>query len=567
MSLGRVTPNPPPSSSRSSHLRVEPLGAAVLSPPRLDPRAIGLPSKFSRLYQQQEDCILQALSSPKRFIGIFAPTASGKTAIYVSIALLRHDRAQINVHTKALQTQITNDFPSIFSITGHRNYCPLTVSEADADVTGCPLRQACRYRPEVEYAAKSQIIVTNYSHDFTIAKSFAPDRLGDRSLLILDEAHGIHDELTGQMTIDISTARIHRLINMSVPKSLSTVDWYDWSREAIAKCESRAITLHDEYESGSTRGTELRRLGRLSSDLKRFVSSSAPAGTPGSALGVNPHFAAVPYVVKHKDDSTGFLITPVLAKSFAEEFLFRGISKIILTSASIDRKDMFDLGIKPDDLEYIEVPSVIHPSRRKIYFTPTSPPTSLKHPVSSGALRLHSMLASEIVSGRLDRRGLIQTPSYHVNGRFLEDFKFRDIVITHGAGGGRKAVETFKSSLIPSVLVSPAVREGYDFPYEMCSYGIILKLPWPNTHDNPELAMRCKLDKDYRERFVTQQMEQMIGRIVRTPGDRGEIFIIDEQWGWFVKSAPLHQYVRDALVDCSERGRVLPLPPKLDYQI
>lgn len=530
--------------------------------PIIDPRAIGLPEKFTRLYPQQEDCILAALASPKRFVGIFAPTASGKTAIYHSIHLLSGGRAQINVHTKYLQEQITNDFPGTYSIMGHRNYCPITISDADAEDGVCPLGKRCLYRPEVERAADSDIIVTNYAHDITIKRSFNPDRLsGDgsgsaRSLLILDEAHGIHNEICQRMAVVLTYARIQRLIGLRFPHSTHLSDWLEWSRSAVAKCEESISEL--EYEQshggyGNSLSSEIRKLTRLSINLRTVLDNHE----------------TIPYVVKPKDDGTGTQLIPVLAKPFAEDVLFRGTPKIILTSASIDKLDMFDLGIDANDLEYIEMPSVIPVDRRRVYFTPTSPPTSLKYPTPPGVIRLHARLVDEIVSARLDRRGLIHTQSYDLNNSILGEMSTRDIVITHTAKESRTAVERFRITPPPTVLASPAVGEGYDFPYDLCAYGIILKLPWPNTHGNPELAERCRIDKSYRNRFVVQRMEQMIGRIVRTPTDIGEVFILDEQWGWFTNpaNAHLHRYVREALVDCSVgRNRAIPSPPKLDYK-
>lgn len=545
--------------NRSHRSQVTLHGAVSVLPDRpvvIDPRSIGLPPKFTRLYPQQEDTILTALASPRRFIGIFAPTASGKTAIYHAIHLLYGGRAQINVHTKYLQEQITNDFPDTFSIMGHRNYCPITVSASDPDAEDgmCPLGKRCLYKPEVERAADSDIIVTNYAHDLTIKRSFDPDRLGYRSLLILDEAHGIHNEICQHMACVLTYQRVQRLLGLRFPSSARLADWIEWAREAISVCAEHISELEDEQDRGFDDGTitkEINKLTRLSRNLQTVLDTHE----------------SVPYVVKPKDDGTGTQLIPVLAKPFAESALFRGVPKVILTSASIDKLDLFDLGISADDLEYIEMPSVIPVARRRIYFTPTNPPTSLKWPTPPGVVRLHAKLVDEIISARLDRRGLIHTQSYDLNTAILEEMSSRDLVITHTSRQARTAVERFRVTPPPTVLASPAVSEGYDFPYELCSYGIILKLPWPNVHGNPELQERCRIDKTYRSRYVVQKMEQAIGRTVRTPTDIGEIFITDEQWGWFTNplNANLHQYVREALVDCSGRGRVLPTPPRLDY--
>jgi Rad3-related DNA helicase len=94
-------------------------------------------------------------------------------------------------------------------------------------------------------------------------------------------------------------------------------------------------------------------------------------------------------------------------------------------------------------------------------------------------------------------------------------------------------VTKFRKSTAPSVLVSPSVSTGFDFPYSQCDYQIICKVPFPDLRGEANQKRKNKIKK-WGEYLTFQSLVQSIGRGMRAADDFCENFIIDDHIGWFV---------------------------------
>lgn len=111
---------------------------------------------------------------------------------------------------------------------------------------------------------------------------------------------------------------------------------------------------------------------------------------------------------------------------------------------------------------------------------------------------------------------------------------YKDFMITNGSGDTTAdTVEFFKGSNPPAILVSPSVVTGYDFPGEEAEWQVIGKIPFA---DSRSLIMKARQRRnaDYGCYLALKQMVQASGRIVRTPEDVGETFVIDDHFKWVV---------------------------------
>ena len=139
----------------------------------------------------------------------------------------------------------------------------------------------------------------------------------------------------------------------------------------------------------------------------------------------------------------------------------------------------------------------------------------------------------QIIEKRLDRKGLIHTVSYDRAQYIYQHSRFAKHMLMHDRGRSQDAVEAFRALPAPTILLSPAVSTGVDFPYQDCLYQIIGKIPFPDTRASL-LAARCKADPGYHSHLAADELVQMTGRPMRAADDYCETFIIDDQASWFV---------------------------------
>jgi Rad3-related DNA helicase len=94
-------------------------------------------------------------------------------------------------------------------------------------------------------------------------------------------------------------------------------------------------------------------------------------------------------------------------------------------------------------------------------------------------------------------------------------------------------VANFRQSPAGTILVSPSVKTGFDFPGDACRYQILIKVPFPDTR-NIILKKREEIDKNYSPHVVCQTIEQATGRSTRSPEDWSEVFLVDGQFYWYI---------------------------------
>ena len=105
----------------------------------------------------------------------------------------------------------------------------------------------------------------------------------------------------------------------------------------------------------------------------------------------------------------GYRLQAVWPYTYAEKLLFLGIPKIILISATINMKTLSLLGIKRSECDFYEYGASFDPGRSPVYFLPT---VSLNHKTGPDEFSLVVGRVDEIISDRLDRKGIIHTTSY-----------------------------------------------------------------------------------------------------------------------------------------------------------
>lgn len=499
------------------------------------------------------------LDAQTRFVGITAPTGSGKSLIYMAAQQLFSGRTVILTSTKGLQDQLGTDFGSVGlqDLRGQRNY-PCHALEPGGDFShlwpshsqpaaptcedgpchvgaACPLKEAgCEYYDRIRLAA-GRLLVTNYA--LWLAQARYGQGLGKVDLLICDEAHQLPDELAGSLTIKIDKWLLAAVGIETSPQGTSVQEWRDWGRYHGQRLRKRLESLPKPSS-----GQEVKYRRRMKSAEK--LLGQLEEMEPGN------------WVPDHTDQSW---VWEVLNPSaYAEQLLYQGAGRVVLLSATLTPKTLHLAGIQ--DATVWECPSRFPVSRRPVWYIPTVRVDARLKPLEAG---VWIKRIDQIISPRQSVKGLVHTVSYKRRDQILAGSSYMGHMVTHSQvpGDVARVVKRFKLLDKAGVLVSPSLTTGWDFPHEQCRYQIICKLPFPDTR-SAIMQARCEIDPELLLYLTAQALVQTVGRGMRDAGDWCETFIIDDHWQWF------HQKARHLMpawfLAAIKRSPVLPPPYKGD---
>jgi Rad3-related DNA helicase len=465
----------------------------------------------------------------KRHSCLVAPTGFGKSLVYVVYHTLASREARkdgttqtqtvILTSTKSLQTQITRDFARLSprDVRGQQNY-PCTVSPhytvdlGDCHVgVPCDFRQGtpgCPYYDAVRAAKYAPLVTTNYA--YWLVKSLQRDEWVLPTRLILDEAHAAPEELASALRVMLYHSDWHRGgVLADYGRPLPGETWYEWARRVRPEIERRSERMR------LMRGGMSRHLAR---SLRRLSQSLGllETGSPTTWVMEKQHSALV--------------FEPIDTRQYLR-VLTGSAERVVFVSATVRRKTMGLLGVPEEELAYREYESSFPAARRPVIHVPT---VRLSHRSTPDELRLWLARIDQIITRRLDRKGLVHCVSYARRDYLLRNSSHRGIMLTHDSGQQAEAVSQFLAAQAPAVLVSPSATTGLDLPYRSCEYSIIAKLPWPDSR-SPVMAARTALDADYPAYLTAQEIVQAAGRGMRAADDRHEVLVVDDHWQWFAR--------------------------------
>lgn len=521
----------------------------------MTPADLGLPPKFTSWRPGQDDAIINAAVSleSRRFYVSSQPTGAGKSVFYTALSkLMGAQRTLILTATKALQQQLVVEFASmgLVEIKGQNNYQCLAVARPDGvpgvgELHGmapeksscddgpchagveCSLRQkGCYYFDKVALARKAPIVVTNYSY-WMFSNKFGEQPIGEFDLLVLDEAHTAADKLAEFVSIYIGREELSNLLDKKLPPPNAGLEY--WSEWAGTRHKEATIALEELKKSKSGTSRHVRDLRNLISKLKDLADAAAwKRGNPSDPNVWMPG-AATDWVDEESDSGATF--SPVWAHGYAEKFLFAGIKRVALTSATIVPKTVSYLGLGPDDFTFSEVKSSFPVARRPVYITGN---VSVRREMSRGEEMMWMNKIDLILELRKDRKIIIHTVSYE-RARFIYDHsKHRSNMVVHGTKDVAGQIDRFRRMAAPAILVSPAVREGYDFPFDQCECQIVAKIPFVDMRP-AVIQARRKQDKRYLDYLAIMALIQSCGRGMRAADDMCETFIVDANAGWLLQ--------------------------------
>jgi ATP-dependent DNA helicase DinG len=503
-----------------------------------EPYVIGLPAKFKSWRLMQQAAVVAGQESAYRWVVQCAPTGFGKSLMYMGNAKLTEGatggRTIILTSTKGLQQQLDRDFGGgdgcgAVQIRGQNSY-PCRISTTGQSVADgpCHLGHSCRYRETgceyfdaVAIARKSAIVVTNYS--YWLYQNTYGEGLGPFDLMVCDEAHDAPEILADFLSVELDDDDFHKLKSRSMGAGAGLDEWRQWATYHVEAVESEVKALKLEGQMGGNPSpTRYKAFKKLLGKLQMLT-------TVNESWRVHDAIKVHGQGMKSRREAV-VQFNVLWPKAYAHR-LFMSVPKVIMVSATVRPKTMALFGLtEGKDYEFLEYPSTFPVSRRPVIHVPT---IRLSYRSDEGDMALWMSRIDQIIRDRRDRKGIVHTVSYKRRNFILANSEFRSMMVTHDSRDTRDVVEQWKLDDRPSVLVSPSMATGWDFPYDQCRYQIIGKLPFPDTKEGISKD-RAADDKDWPMYVTMQQLVQATGRSTRAEDDWSEVFIIDNNVGWYL---------------------------------
>ena len=528
----------------------------------LKPTDLGLPPKFTEFRSDQFDTAATIAASDKRFVVLASPTGSGKSIISMTVARLLGGRTLYLTATKGLQQQLTADFAPIGlkDVRGANNYRCVALDKGgelygyDKAGTTCdeapcragvactmkpsndnPFAKGCNYYDAVKAAEKADFVVTNYAFLMAANRYMEPGVIGKFDNLILDEAHDAPDLLSDFVAVTLKESDCDELLDSGLPPIGDGPDaWVEWASMHRPKVEAEIDSL--VRAEGKWSPAKIKRARRLH-DMAGRLSILSAAYAWHRAEGADPHVTIVgvtpDWVAERAEDGGSVTFSPVWAYRYAEEFLWSGIKRILLVSATILPRTAHYLGIADADFDYVEQRSTFSIERRPIVSVACERSSfRMTHDQWSNVVEA----VDQILDLWPNEKGIIHTVSYDRMKRLVDASSYRDRLVHHFSRNAREKIEHFQRAIGPYVLASPAAATGYDFPYDQCRFQIIIKVPFVDSRP-AVIKARSKSDKKYLDYLAAQALVQMCGRGMRAADDSCVTYILDDNIRWFMQSA------------------------------
>lgn len=531
-----------------------------------DPASCGLP--YGGWRDTQARAIQTALAAPTRFIGIQAPTGTGKTGIGIALASFAPSAA-ILTSTKVLQDAYAALAPDLVTdFRGQSNYPCLEAGPgglfaanfwagAGSSPVGCdqgPCRVGehctrkreggCLYYDAKRAALRASLLSTSYAcwlstkryaaglpfHAAAGHELLDPESTGGtpRAWLVCDEAHHAAQELASHLEIVLTPQDL----GGPIPACRTAAAWRSW---AVHQRDLRRTWL----EHGKLRD---RLRAKRIIDLLDVVAALPDRGWVW-------------------DTAHGTVrLGPVDVRS-ASPLLWQDADRVVLMSATLTPAECARLGIAESDLTWLSLPSPFPVRRRPVYVLEDAARLDYRSEQRPEVVTWWLDQIDDILEARADRKGVLHSISYARRDLLLARSRCRSRFITHDGPKDLPAALAHFRSLPQSsgaVFVSPSVTTGVDFPYTDCEYQILVKLPFPNLQHALDKA-RLAADPGLRELLCMRTLVQMTGRGMRAADDACETFLVDGHAKWFLRS---HRALAPVwFLDAVRRVARSPTPP------
>ncbi len=477
-------------------------------------------STFRKYQKEAIVKIVEAFNEGKRCVFLNAPTGIGKSDINMSVANASSGAAYV-VGVKALQDQLKRDFPDIADIRGRSNYV-CAQSGKTCDEGTCTndrkfkCNKVCPYKNAKDDAMESFIYSTNIWYYFLEGGRM----FENRDLLILDEAHGLSEQLVSFGKVILSPRTVFGL--WDTIKNMELKDIVPLVEERVRSLEGR-VWITDE---------ERRRMNKMRNVLTRLENLKDE------------------YIEDKKSHAR--IIIPLYSRKQAGA-IFNRADKFLFSSATMNKNLMLsELAIRDyfgDDYVFISVPSVFDPLKRPCFCMPITD-FKKKNQTDENIEKIR-VAVKVILDKHSDERGIVFVQGY----RYMDMLKnISQRLVFHDSESRGRVLDSWLSDDGGNrVLVGVMMEEGLDLKDDLARFSIIFKAPFPDASDKRVAARLYRKQWRWYYLLTNQKLCQAYGRIVRSENDTGSVYILDTKAIELLKRKGTPKWIEEALIEVDQK--------------
>lgn len=497
----------------------------------MQPAELDLPFEEWRDYQKETIEEINSAFKQKDAVILQAPTGSGKTAISSALAKMNDWKTYHLTSTKQLQDQILEDFKFTETIKGRSNYecnafpgmsCDNCIYSALEQ--RCPIKSECEYIMQRQRALQELVTVHNYKY-FLYAYNYT-DFWPEADLMVFDEAHNTEQELMNFIGHKFTYDDFHGEFNEKFPgkdEPEIAIERLENGREVLQK---EIAELKGRFQKTLDGGSQLSKGVMQTLNMKKRLLSKVDMVLKN----YNKKYWVMNYYrpdtrQKDSDWSDAFVeFKPLFVGRYMKNMI--NSKKVLFMSATIGDKKTFcnSLGLRADQVRYIEVPSTFKKEKRPFIYKPIGN-MSKKHYEDSFPKFLAWL--DDFIDERIDDKGIIHTVNYKIASDIYDSSDWNVHMIEHIDSDREMALQQFKEADAPSILLSPSMDTGVDFSYDQARWQVIAKFPFPYLGDK-QVRKRMEIDGKWYTQQAVNRLVQTYGRGMRHPDDYCETWMIDE---------------------------------------
>ena len=449
----------------------------------------------------------------------------------------------------------------------------------------CPARSRCRYQRYLRESNGPAVSIQVCNHNYLLADAFHRQNawrplLRDYQAAVIDEAHRLPEATEQMLTHHLSARELHQLAHRLEQQRLTRgAQRLRAATEALAAacqpqepCRARA-ERQVSYQPTQERQAALTDLQSCIGELLRRYQERLPmslrhqlqATSETAALFTQPPEDWIAYIkyetVSDKQTETEFTLcaVPLDQPGYLHTLLWQREKPAILTSGTLAAGHNFThiqrrLGLHGGSaVQTVQVASPFDYAKNCLLLFPPRPSAhKVDRPIEKETH--YERLARQIEQLVRTAHGhtLVLFTSYDQMGHVYEQLEGKlPVPLFKAPRGGQWFVEQFKRCDNAVLLAGGPCWEGVDFPGDIVSLLVIVRLPFPVPDPVREARRQQYPDlHSYIQAEIVPEMQQKLrqgfGRAIRTEADSCAVVILDP------RAAPggrYHQAVLDALPD------------------
>ena len=502
-----------------------------------------------RLLHTLADALSETEDDPDapRVLVVEAPPGVGKSHIAMTLARWSGD-AYLLTSQKLLQDQYEREFGADLALVKGRDNYPCErypgtwtptsrgmCRRVRGPVCGCPYVRA------KQSALNAPIFCTNTAY-FATLRHWRAEQLRRRRLLVIDEAHNLESQLVGVFTARFTDDEMRAWFGGPLPR----------------------LPAADDYRP--LLGAHVERLEASLAEVRRRLEALRPPELPDDLFLEMPPTREEQELIEQRDlleaalaRITWFLdagdrewivryperpaaelaLVPVTVASMARDLFAECAQVTVLSSAYLGHRTVLAeyFGLEDSTVRVCATGSPFPLEQRPIVYRPVGALSQATRPALEPALFAE---VAAILAEHPKDKGLIHVASYSAGRRLMADLaerlprEARRLLWIDSADGKAAALAHHRLSPLPTVLVSPSLREGVDLPDDFLRFQVLTKLPYPDLGD-PWTATRRARDPRWYAVETAKALVQAYGRSCRHAEDFGVTYVLDTQFARFLQ--------------------------------